>query len=92
VPATVRREAHSRDRGQCAFVSANGRRCTARAFLQFDHIKPFARLGATDPLNIRLLCQAHNLLHARNCFGSLHIAAKMAARKHLRACDSIEVE
>jgi hypothetical protein len=32
-------------------------------------------------LNLRLLCQAHNLLHARKCFGSRHIATKIAATK-----------
>jgi len=83
VPMSVRRETHARDRGQCAFVSADGRRCTARAFLELDHRKPFARLGAPDVPNIRLLCRAHNLLHARNCFGMLHIAAKIAARKRV---------
>ena len=77
----VRRAAHGRDRGQCAFVSAEGRRCTARAFLEFDHIEPFARSGAADAMNIRLLCKAHNLLHARHCFGAMHLAAKTAARK-----------
>ncbi|HKO46258.1 MAG TPA: hypothetical protein VJV79_00960 [Polyangiaceae bacterium] len=77
----VRREAHRRDHGRCAFVSAEGRRCDARAFLEFDHIEPFARFGGADARNIRLLCKAHNLLHARNCFGALHTAAKMAASK-----------
>jgi hypothetical protein len=38
-------------------------------------------LGAPDAGNIRLLCKAHNLLHARNCFGALHLAAKIAARR-----------
>lgn len=90
VPVTVRREAHTRDRGQCAFVSADGRRCSARAFLELDHRKPFARQGAPDALNIRLLCRAHNSLHARNCFGVLHIAANVAARKRSRSA-TIEV-
>jgi hypothetical protein len=81
VPETVRRETHARDRGQCAFVSADGRRCTTRAFLELDHHKPFARHGTSDAANIRLLCRAHNSLHARNCFGTLHIVAKIAARK-----------
>jgi hypothetical protein len=81
VPINVRRETHARDRGQCAFVAAEGRRCTARAFLELDHRKPFARFGAADVPNIRLLCRAHNLLHARNCFGEMHVAAKIAARK-----------
>ena len=81
VPVTVRREIYGRDRGQCAFVSADGRRCNARTFLELDHVKPYARLGTADAPNIRVLCQAHNLLHARNCFGALHVAAKIAAKK-----------
>ena len=81
LPVQVRREAHRRDRAQCPFVSTDGRRCNARAFLEFDHVKPFARFGASDPPNIRLLCKAHNLLHARDCFGAEHLAAKIAARK-----------
>ena len=77
---SVRRETYSRDRGQCTFVAADGRRCKARAFVEFDHVEPFARHGAPYTENIRLLCRAHNRLHARNCFGSLHIAAKIAAQ------------
>ncbi len=80
----VRREAHERDRGQCSFVSADGRRCDAGAFLEFDHVKPFARRGGCDAQNIRLLCKAHNLLHARNCFGSVHVETKIAARERSR--------
>jgi predicted restriction endonuclease len=85
VPVTVRRAVHIRDTGQCSFVSADGRRCSARAFLELDHRKPFARHGAPDARNIRLLCRAHNLLHARNCFGMLHVAAKIAASKRCRS-------
>jgi len=85
VPVTVRRETHTRDGGQCAFVSADGRRFGARAFLELDHRIPFARHGAHDAPNIRVLCRAHNLLHARNCFGMLHLAAKIAARKRCRS-------
>ena len=80
VSAQVRREIHARDGGQCAFVSRDGRRCNATALLEFDHVKPFARFGATDTSNLRLLCKAHNLSHARNCFGAMHLAAKIAAR------------
>jgi len=81
VSVMVRREVHGRDGGRCAFVSADGRRCTARAFLQLDHVEPFARFGGSELWNIRLLCRAHNILHARNCFGAMHIMAKIAARK-----------
>jgi hypothetical protein len=81
---TVRRDIHGRDGGRCAFVSADGRRCNARAFLELDHVEPFARFGSHQAWNIRLLCRAHNLLHARHCFGAMHIAAKIAASK--RSC------
>ena len=81
VAVAVRREANHRDQGRCAFVSAERRRCDVRAFLEFDHVEPFARFGAADARNIRLLCRAHNWLHARNSFGALHVAAKIAASK-----------
>jgi 5-methylcytosine-specific restriction endonuclease McrA len=76
----VRQEIHARDGGQCAYVSTDGRRCSARAFIQIDHVDPFSRNGSSDAPNLRLLCMAHNLLHARKCFGKRHIAAKIAAR------------
>jgi hypothetical protein len=76
----VRREIHARDGGRCAYVSPDGRRCRARAFIQIDHVEPFSRNGSSDARNLRLLCMGHNLLHARKCFGKLHMAAKSAAR------------
>ena len=85
VCAQVRRENHARDGGQCAFVSRDGRRCNATALLEFDPVKPFAKFGATDTSNLRLLFKAHNLLHARNCFGAMHLAAKIAARNRPQA-------
>ncbi len=91
LPVKLRRETHQRDCGRCAFVSADGRRCNARAFVQFDHIKPFARHGGADARNIRLLCRAHNLLHARHCFGARHVAAKIEAKKRLDPRGNAEV-
>jgi hypothetical protein len=82
VAAAVRRELYLRDHGRCSFVSAAGRRCGARAFLEFDHVEPWAALGASAADNLRLRCSAHNGLHARHCFGALHIAGKIAARRN----------
>jgi hypothetical protein len=81
IAAAVRREVYVRDCGRCSFVSAGGRRCEARAFLELDHVEPWAALGASAADNLRLRCRAHNGLHARNCFGALHIAGKIAARR-----------
>ena len=85
IPARVRREVYLRDRGCCTFVSDDGRRCGARAWLEFDHIAPWAKLGPASVDNIRLRCRAHNQLHARESFGALHIAARVAARRARRA-------
>ena len=79
IAAAVRREVFVRDGGQCSFVSEDGRRCEARAFLEFDHIEPWAALGASVVHNLLLRCRAHNGLHARNCFGAKNIAGKIAA-------------
>jgi hypothetical protein len=80
VRVQVRRAVHVRDEARCAYVAADGRRCGARTMLQFDHLEPFARNGSSDAPNLRLLCKAHNLLHARKCFGAAHVEAKIAAR------------
>jgi hypothetical protein len=81
IPAAVRREVYERDRGRCAFVSADGRRCEASAFLEYDHELPWAVHGGSASGNVRLLCRAHNALHAQNCFGREYVADKMAARR-----------
>ncbi len=78
VPAAVLRELYERDGGQCAFVSKGGRRCGARHFLQVDHVIPFAWGGGAETETLRLLCRAHNLLHARRCFGSAFMRAAVS--------------
>jgi hypothetical protein len=69
IPATVRRAVVARDGEQCAFVSASGKRCTSRAFLEFHHVVPFARGGEATVENITLRCRAHNQYQARLDFG-----------------------
>jgi hypothetical protein len=53
---------------QCAFVAADGTRCTARHFLQIDHIKPWALGGPSTAENFRPLCRAHNAYLAAQTF------------------------
>lgn len=61
IPKWVQDEVWRRDSGRCAYVSAEGLRCGETAWLEFDHIRPFAFGGpSNDPANIRLLCRAHN--------------------------------
>ena len=81
IKAADRRIVHEHDQGRCAWVAPDGRRCAERARLQFDYRHPWAKRGPDDAGNLRLLCPTHNRLHARHCFGELHIQAKIAARR-----------
>ena len=69
IPAHVRREVSDRDRYQCTFVSASGRRCTERRFLEYDHVHPVARGGEATVANTRLRCRAHNQYEAERTYG-----------------------
>ena len=69
VPAAVRRTVWARDRGQCAFVAASGRRCQERGFLEFHHSAPYAAGGEATVATIELRCRAHNLYEAELDFG-----------------------
>jgi hypothetical protein len=68
VGAAVKRAVFVRDRGSCAFVSASGRRCGERGFLEFHHLTPFAAGGGTTVANLQLRCRRHNQYEARVYF------------------------
>jgi hypothetical protein len=69
IPAAVKRAVWFRDRGQCAFVSRQGRRCQQRSFLELHHLQPFALGGEATVGNIALRCRAHNAHEAELVFG-----------------------
>jgi hypothetical protein len=69
VPKAVQRAVWWRDRGQCAFASADGHRCTARTFLELHHIRPYALDGPPTTDNIALRCRRHNQYEAELVFG-----------------------
>jgi hypothetical protein len=73
VPAHVKREVYRRDGRRCSFVSADGRRCDCRVFLELDHIVPVARGGKSTVDNLRLRCFRHNQFAARQAFGDPHM-------------------
>jgi hypothetical protein len=77
VPRKVLREVFARDGGQCAFVSSEGRRCSAREFLEVHHHEPFARGGRATVDNLRLSCRAHNLFLAELDFGRGYMREKI---------------
>ena len=69
IPAKVKREVWTRDGGRCQWPIASGGVCGATRCLELDHVVPLARGGPTSAANLRVLCRAHNQLHARQVFG-----------------------
>jgi len=70
IPADVKRQVAERDGERCAWVGADGHRCTETAFLELDHIRPKALGGsgaATE--QVRLLCHRHNQRAAEKSYG-----------------------
>jgi hypothetical protein len=81
VTRAARREVAERDGMQCSFVRADGVRCTARYFLEYDHLHPRALGGVGDAANGRLVCAAHNHLAAEKAFGRDFMAARINVRQ-----------
>ena len=68
IPAAVRRAVWARDGGRCAFRAPGGS-CGETAFIEFDHVRPFAAGGTATIDNIELRCRAHNQYEADLFFG-----------------------
>jgi 5-methylcytosine-specific restriction endonuclease McrA len=81
IPAAIKRAVWKRDRGQCTFVAATGRRCEARGHLEFDHVEPVARGGRSTAGNLRLRCRAHNQFEADRAYGAGFMDAKWDAAR-----------
>lgn len=84
VPVEVQRAVRERDGDQCTFTDAEGRRCSAKRFLNIEHIDPFAKGGPTTVDNCYLLCKPHNAHRARQVFGEEHIQKKIAQARARR--------
>jgi hypothetical protein len=68
--AEIKRHVWKRDEAQCAFIDPRtGKRCSARHFVEEDHIIPKAMGGEYSVENLRLRCRAHNQRHAIDCYG-----------------------
>lgn len=70
IPAAIRREVLERDGGRCTFIGHSGHRCENQFGLEFDHITPQSRGGASTTANLRLRCRTHNQLEAERVFGA----------------------
>jgi hypothetical protein len=69
VPQEVKDAVSRRDADQCAYVSPAGKRCTERTFLEFHHVRAFAKGGPATVENISLRCRRHNQYEAELVFG-----------------------
>ena len=69
IPMEVRNAVWERDQGRCAFMSERGRWCSARRFLEYHHIIPFAWGGETTIDNLELRCRTHNGYEGELLFG-----------------------
>ena len=73
IPAAIRRAVSKRDGERCTFVSATGRHCGSRDFLEFHHLRPWARHRSHAIDAITLRCRAHNQYEAEREFGAEHM-------------------
>jgi len=71
IPRGIRNEVWERDGGQCSYVSSSGKRCSAKRFLQLDHIEPWVLGGSSHEATKRRrpvkssLCSIHRDLGRR---------------------------
>jgi len=56
----TRREVAERDGYRCCHVAEDGRRCSATAWLEYDHKVAWSLNGPTTAENLQLLCKSHN--------------------------------
>ncbi len=70
VPAAVRRDVSARDGDQCAYRDDQGRRCSARVWLEHHHRHPYGYGGDHSVGNLALLCHAHNRYLERIDYGN----------------------
>jgi 5-methylcytosine-specific restriction endonuclease McrA len=82
IPAAVRREVFLRDDGRCRWPTAEGGICGSTHRVELDHIIPVARGGRPTVANLRILCDFHNDLAARQIFGDAFM------EKFARAADA----
>lgn len=81
IPADIKRTVWDRDGGRCTFVSNAGLRCSARKFLEFDHVDEVARGGQATVGGMRLRCRAHNQFTAECTFGTEFMKRKRNKRR-----------
>jgi hypothetical protein len=85
IPAAIRRAVRERDGDRCRYVDEQGRRCSARDWLEFHHRHPFGMGGDHSPGNIHLLCSVHNRYLAERDYGPAAIGRHRGLEKEAPA-------
>lgn len=80
IPRKMEKDAFAKANYRCQQVSACGRQCGSKKFLEVDHVMPRAHGGLTVSNNLQVLCKAHNLQKARLDLGSDFIDRKIRER------------
>ena len=88
IPAEIKRAVFARDRGRCAFVARNGRRCESRDFLEYHHRDPWGKAKRHSTDRIELRCRGHNRYAAMQDYGPAHMA-RFARRDN---CTRVQLE
>ena len=85
IPTPVRDRLLIRARHRCEYRGSDGLRCSERSRLEIDHIVPWGLGGASGRENLRVLCAAHNRLHADRCFGAEFMDRKIESARSMSA-------
>jgi 5-methylcytosine-specific restriction endonuclease McrA len=85
IPRAVRRLVAERDNYQCAFVAADGTKCSSRGRLEYHHRTPYARGGEATVDGLELRCAGHNRQKAELDFGEKAVRAAIALRQGKRS-------
>ncbi len=65
IPAKVKSAVWARDDGRCSWRDKEGTVCGSKDWIEYDHLRPFAKGGRSDDArNIRLVCRQHNMAAA----------------------------
>jgi hypothetical protein len=89
LPRSARRSVVERDGLGCSWVDEHGVRCGCRSWLEYDHRRPRAKGGGSEPDNLRLLCRTHNRFAAEREYGRKHVEHSIAERRRERAPHAI---
>ena len=85
IPTSIRDRLLIRAGHRCEYRGSDGLRCSERSRLEIDHIVPWALCGTSTQENLRVLCGAHNRLHADRCFGAEFMDRKIESARSTAA-------